>query len=100
MFGRLRMSVEQAKKWYLVIVSEVFSDKKWFKMDCKYKLTKIEKVVERMLVEHTGDTTGRMLDTQAYQKECKVCVPLTELSFRFSLTYNLFDLYVLSLEVP
>ncbi|KAF8599742.1 FabD lysophospholipase-like protein, partial [Ceratobasidium sp. AG-I] len=74
MLGRLRMSIDDAIKWYLVIVEEVFSKKKWVGGVGALRASKLEDVLGRMALEYTGDARARMLESNPMQGKCKTFV--------------------------
>jgi hypothetical protein len=72
MFGRLEMSIDEAKLHCSSIVNEVFSEKKRFSTGETFKATKLEDAVKRMLEACGAGADARMLDPRASDPEgCK-----------------------------
>jgi hypothetical protein len=64
MLGRLRMDVDEAIKCYDDLAKQVFSDmKRWG--DGKFKATKLEEVIQKVVMTVTGDPESPLLDDQA-----------------------------------
>ncbi|KAF8149284.1 FabD/lysophospholipase-like protein [Mycena galopus ATCC 62051] len=74
MLGRLRMSVEEAKKAYSVLSKEVFSDPKLQGSDGRFKASKLEKAVKIVVATHSTSLNPeeRMKDTR--DSACKTFV--------------------------
>ena len=68
------MSIDDAIKWYLVIVEEVFSKRKWVGGVGALRASKLEEVVGRMTQEFVGDAMARMLESNHTQEKCKTYV--------------------------
>lgn len=75
MFGRLGLSVEDARKQYVAILNEAFSEKKHFSSAETFKAHKLEEAVKKMLVQCGERPDARMVDTGATEGDrCKVSV--------------------------
>ncbi|KAJ7789137.1 acyl transferase/acyl hydrolase/lysophospholipase [Mycena olivaceomarginata] len=74
MLGRLRMSVEDAKKAYGQISKEVFSDIKSKGSNGRFKASKLEKAIKQIVGAHSDsqDPQERMRDTRV--DACKIFV--------------------------
>ncbi|KAJ7869067.1 FabD/lysophospholipase-like protein [Mycena leptocephala] len=74
MLGRLRMSVEDAKKAYGKLSKEVFSDMKSPGSDGRFKASKLEKAIKQIVGAHSAsqDPEERMKDTR--ENACKIFV--------------------------
>jgi hypothetical protein len=72
MFGRLGMSVDEAKEHCSAIVNDVFSEKKRIGGE-SFKATKLEAAVKRMLASYGAGENARMIAAQAESPGgCKV----------------------------
>ena len=69
MLGRLRMSVTEAIELYETLVETVFADVKVIGGHSKFKATKLEAVIKKIVTERTGHADERMMDT----REGEVC---------------------------
>jgi hypothetical protein len=73
MFGRLGMSVDEAKLYCSAIINEVFSEKKRFNGGERFKASKLEGAVKRMPNECGVGEDAQMMDPRADSAEgCKV----------------------------
>ena len=68
MLGRLRMDVDEAIKCYDDLAKQVFSDmKRWG--DGKFKATKLEEVIQKVVETVTGDPESPLLEVD----QVRVC---------------------------
>jgi hypothetical protein len=73
MFGRLGMSVDESKTHCSAIVNEVFSEKKRFSTGHRFKASKLEAIIKRILNTCGAGEDARMMDPGAGDAEgCKV----------------------------
>jgi len=71
MLGRLRLSVDDAIKYYIQLTNDVFSDKKdrLIKHETMFKASKLKKVIQKMLssLDAAGrDSNARMIDQNSH----------------------------------
>jgi hypothetical protein len=72
MFGRLGISVDESKLHCSAIVNEVFSDEKRFSTGERFKATKLETALSKMLEACGAGADARMMDPGASEPEgCK-----------------------------
>jgi hypothetical protein len=73
MLGRLRLTVDEAIDQYGQFARHVFSEKKWIGQDGKFKATKLEEIIKRIVetygVEKSADE--RMIDPRPVDQVCK-----------------------------
>ena len=74
MLGRLQMSVEDAVKAYGELSEEVFSDVKSKGHDGRFKASKLEEAIKRIVGRHSAsqDPDEGIKDTR--ENACKTCV--------------------------
>ncbi|KAG8696488.1 hypothetical protein FRC09_008482 [Ceratobasidium sp. 395] len=75
MWGRLMMTIDESKKYFSAIGSEVFSEKKWTATsNTMFKASKLENATRKMLMKHLGNEDARMNDPQSSNETCKAFV--------------------------
>jgi hypothetical protein len=73
MFGRLGMSVDESKIHCSAIVNEAFSGQNYFSISRRFKASKLEAAVKKMLKACGAGEGARMMDPMADDAEsCKV----------------------------
>jgi hypothetical protein len=79
MLGRLRMSIDDALKYYDILTKKVFSEGKKVIGNGKFKATALEHVIKDIVKTMTGDANSPMMDTLSDGDACKtyVMVPIT-----------------------
>ncbi|CUA68668.1 Nephrocystin-3 [Xenopus (Silurana) tropicalis] [Rhizoctonia solani] len=73
MLGRLKMSTEEAIESYSKLVTDVFSDKKWFRggRSSAFKSTRLRERVMDIVQSKTNNKDERMVDDHTDQDRCK-----------------------------
>jgi len=71
MLGRLQMSVERAISCYGNLTGVVFSEIKKTGADGKFKASKLEQVVKKIVKEQTNEENEPMMGTSPHGKGCK-----------------------------
>ena len=74
MIGRLRMSIDEAIKYYDSLTKRVFSEGKKTIGDGKFKATVLEDVIKEIVETKTGDADSHMMDTHSEGNVCKTYV--------------------------
>jgi hypothetical protein len=76
MLGRLRMSVDKAIEAYGTFASQVFSERERqpFWKDGMFKASDLEKAIQAIIQESTGDPNARMFDPRPSSEVCKTYV--------------------------
>jgi hypothetical protein len=77
MLGRLRMSIDDAIKYYDFLTRKVFSDGKKVIGSSKFKATALEDAIKEMVKATTGDADSPMLDALSDRDVCKTYVMVT-----------------------
>ncbi|KAG8748761.1 hypothetical protein FRC12_013798 [Ceratobasidium sp. 428] len=78
MWGRLMMTIEESKKYFNEISSEVFSEKKrTAASNTMFKASKLEDAARKMLTEYLGNENARMNDPHSSSETCKTFVCVT-----------------------
>jgi hypothetical protein len=74
MLGRLRMSIDDAIKYYDSLTKRVFSEGKKTMGDGKFKATALEDVIKEIVKARTGDADSHMMDMGSEGQVCKTYV--------------------------
>jgi hypothetical protein len=74
MLRRLRTSIDEAIEHYGVLSEQVFSKVK-STGDGKFKASKLENVIKKIVGDVTQDMEARMLDPRSDNEVCRTCIP-------------------------